>query len=46
LNEFKMKELRNKITNQLLELEIHQTNRFDVKIKNLESRINNKILKF
>ncbi len=46
LNEFKMKEIRNKITNQLLEFEIHQTNRFVVKVKNLEARINNNKLKF
>jgi hypothetical protein len=46
LNEFKMKELRNKITNQILELEIHQTNRYDVKVKKIEARINNKKLKF
>jgi hypothetical protein len=46
LNEFKMKELRNKITNQLLELEIHQTKRYDVKVKKLEDKINNKKLKF
>lgn len=46
LNEFKMKEFRNKITNKLLELEIQQTNTFDVKIKKLEARLNNKKLKF
>ena len=46
LNEDKMKQYENNIRTELLELEVNQMNRFNIKLKNIEGKINNKKLKF
>lgn len=46
LNENKMKQYENSIRTELLELEVNQMNRFNIKLKNIEGKINNKKLKF
>jgi hypothetical protein len=46
LNENKMKQYENNIRTELLEFEVNQINRFNIKLKNIEGKINNKKLKF
>ncbi len=46
LNENKMKKYENSIRTELLELEVNHMNRFNIKLKNIEGKINNKKLKF